>query len=90
MALANLLRRGKSNQFQEIEEYRDLMETPTQFEDGFNVKTIVGALFVSIVMVPGNIYLELMIGGSIGAAAHWVTIILFIELAKRTFTTLKR
>ena len=41
-------------------------------------------------MVPGNIYLELMIGGSIGAAAQWVTIILFIELAKRSFTVLKR
>ena len=90
MALANLFRRGKTSQFQEIEEYRDLLETPTQFEDGFNLKTIVGALFVSIVMVPGNIYLELMIGGSIGAAAQWVTIILFLELAKRSFTTLKR
>ena len=90
MALANLFRRGKTAQFQEIEEYRDLIETPTQFEDGFNLKTIVGALFVSIVMVPGNIYLELMIGGSIGAAAQWVTIILFLELAKRSFTTLKR
>ena len=51
MALANLFRRGKTSQFQEIEEYRDLLETPTQFEDGFNLKTIVGALFVSIVMV---------------------------------------
>ena len=51
---------------------------------------VVGALFVSIVMVPGNIYLELMIGGSIGAAAQWVTIILFLEMAKRSFTTMKR
>jgi hypothetical protein len=95
MALRNLLRRikdrKKSNlQFEEIEEYRDLLETPDEFVDGFNVKTIVGALFVSIVMVPGNIYLELMIGGSIGAAAQWVTIILFIEVAKRSFTMLKR
>jgi len=90
MALANFFRRGKTSQFQEIEEYRDLLETPDRFEDGFNLKTIVGALFVSIVMVPGNIYLELMIGGSIGAAAQWVTIILFLELAKRSFTTLKR
>ena len=96
MALGNLLRRNKdkppkkNTQFEEIEEYRDLLQTPDEFADGFNAKTIVGALFVSIVMVPGNIYLELMIGGSIGAAAQWVTIILFIELAKRSFTVLKR
>ncbi len=90
MALANLFRRGKTNQFQEIEEYRDLLETPTEYEEGFNTKTILGALFVSVIMVPGNIYLELMIGGSIGAAAQWVTIILFLELAKRSFTILKR
>lgn len=95
MALSNLLRRNKdpekkNTQFEEIEEYRDLLDDPDEFVDGFNMKTIVGALFVSIVMVPGNIYLDLMIGGSIGAAAQWVTIILFIELAKRSFTTLKR
>ncbi len=91
MSLLDRIRKNKKDtQFQEIEEYRDLLETPKEFEDGFNLKTIVGALFVSIVMVPGNIYLELMIGGSIGAAAQWVTIILFIELAKRSFTTLKR
>ena len=96
MTLGNLLRRNKdkpkrkNTQFEEIEEYRDLLETPDEFVDGFNTKTIVGALFVSIVMVPGNIYLDLMIGGSIGAAAQWVTIILFIELAKRSFTMLKR
>ena len=91
MSLLDRIKKNKAEtQFQEINEYRDLLETPKEFEDGFNLKTIVGALFVSIIMVPGNIYLELMIGGSIGAAAQWVTIILFIELAKRSFTTLKR
>ncbi len=90
MPLANFLRRRKSAQFQEIEEYRDLLETPDSFEEGFNTKTVLGALFVSVIMVPGNIYLELMIGGSIGAAAQWVTIILFLELSKRSFTVLKR
>ncbi|MCH2665332.1 OPT/YSL family transporter [bacterium] len=90
MALANLFKRDKSKQFEEIEEYRDLLEAPETFEDGFNTKTIIGALFVSILMVPGNIYLELMIGGSIGAAAQWVTIILFLEIAKRSFTRLRR
>ena len=80
----------KRNPNQEIEEYRDLMETPTQFEEGFTSKAVLGVLFVSLVMVPGNMYLGLMIGSSMGAAAEWVTIILFAEIIKRSFNTLKR
>ena len=41
-------------------------------------------------MIPGNIYLGLMVGGNLGAAAEWVTIILFAEITKRSFTTLKK
>ncbi len=74
----------------ELEEYRALMEAPAEFENGFTTKAILGVLFVSFVMVPGNMYLSLMIGGSLGAAAEWVTIILFAEVIKRSFTTLKR
>jgi hypothetical protein len=80
----------KNNPYAEIDEYRDLLQTPDTYEEGFTVRTIIGALFISIVMVPGNMYLSLMIGGSIGAAAEWVTVILFIEIAKRSFTALKR
>ncbi len=76
--------------YEEVEEYRDLMEVPDHFEEGFTVKTILGVLFVALIMVPGNMYLGLMIGGGLGAAAQWVTIILFAEIAKRSFTTLKR
>lgn len=85
-----MLRKKESTQYQEIEEYRDLMEAPDQFEEGFTTKTILGVLFVALVMIPGNMYLGLMIGGGLGAAAQWVTIILFAEIAKRSFTTLKR
>lgn len=74
----------------ELEEYRDLLDTPTTFEDGFTTKTILGVLFVAFVMIPGNIYLGLMVGGNLGAAAEWVTIILFAEITKRSFTTLKK
>jgi len=74
----------------ELEEYRNLMQAPGTFEEGFNKKTILGVLFVAIVFVPGNMYLNLMVGGSLGAAAEWVTIILFVEVAKRSFTTLKK
>jgi len=80
----------KKDQYKELEEYRNLMEVPSEFEEGFTVKTIIGVLFVSFIMVPGNMYLSLMIGGSLGAAAEWVTIILFAEISKRSFVTLKR
>jgi hypothetical protein len=82
--------RSKSNPNQEIDEYRDLLETPTQYEEGFTAKTVLGVLFVAFIMIPGNMYLGLMVGGSLGAAAEWVTIILFAEITKRSFTTLKR
>jgi len=74
----------------EIEEYRSLLSAPTQYEEGFTIRTILGVLFVAFIMVPGNMYLQLMIGGGLGAAAQWVTIILFLEIAKRSFTVLKR
>lgn len=80
----------RSNPNREIEEYRDLLETPSRYEEGFTLKTILGVLFVAFIMIPGNMYLGLMIGGSLGAAAEWVTIILFAEITKRSFTTLKR
>ena len=85
-----MLGRKKRNPNQEIEEYRDLMQVPEEFEDGFTIKAILGVFFVAFIMVPGNMYLSLMIGGSLGAAAEWVTIILFAEITKRSFSTLKR
>ena len=81
-------RKGNANR--EVEEYRDLLETPTEFEDGFTRKAILGVFFVAFVMIPGNMYLSLMVGGSLGAAAEWVTIILFAEITKRSFTSLTR
>jgi hypothetical protein len=41
-------------------------------------------------MMPGSMYLQLVIGTGIGPAARWVTIILFAELAKRSYTELKQ
>ena len=83
---------GSNNRIpnQEIDENRDLMQGPDKFEYGFTIKAILGVLFVAFIMVPGNMYLSLMIGGSLGAAAEWVTIILFAEITKRSFSTLKR
>ena len=60
------------------------------YEDGFSSRTVVGALFVAFVMMPGSIYMGLVAGQSLGAAAEWVTIILFAELARRSFANLRR
>lgn len=74
----------------ELELYRGLMDQPESYEDGFDVKTLIGALFIGFVMMPGAIYLGLVAGRSLGPAAEWTTIILFTEIARRSFITLKR
>ena len=74
----------------ELKEYRDLLKTPDQFDEGFDWKTVVGAVFIGFLMMPGSMYLQLVIGSGIGPAARWVTIILFAEIAKRAHTSLKQ
>ncbi|MGD1968329.1 MAG: peptide transporter [Desulfobacterales bacterium] len=74
----------------ELQEYRDLLEAPSEFEEGFDWKTVVGAIFIGFLMMPGSMYLQLVIGSGIGPAARWVTIILFAELAKRSYSELKQ
>ena len=60
------------------------------YHDGFSLRVVIGGLFVGFVMMPGSIYLGLIAGQTLGPAAEWVTIILFIEVARRSFVTLKR
>ena len=74
----------------ELKEYRDLLKAPDKFEDGFGWKSIVGAIFIGFLMMPGSMYLGLVIGTGIGPAARWVTIILFAEIAKRAYTRLSQ
>lgn len=74
----------------ELQEYRDLLKPPDHFEEGFDWKTIIGAVFIGFLMMPGSMYLQLVIGQGIGPAARWVTIILFAEIAKRSYTELKQ
>ncbi len=74
----------------ELQEYRDLLKTPDHFEEGFDWKTVIGAIFIGFLMMPGSMYLQLVIGSGIGPAARWVTIILFAEIAKRSYTDLKQ
>ncbi len=74
----------------ELDEFRALMQPPTSFDDGFNWSSFLGALFVALLMVPGSIYMTLIAGMSVGPAAQWVTVILFIEVARRANKHLRR
>ena len=82
----------RQRQWAEVEEYRALLEAPepNRFDEGFTIRTIIGVLFISLIMTPGEMFLGLYTGGGVGAAAQWVTVILFLEVSKRSFTSLKR
>ncbi len=76
----------------EMEEFRGLMQPPSTFENGFTWPAFFGALFVAALMVPGVMYMGLLAGqsGSTMSAAQWVTVILFIEVARRANKFLKK
>ncbi len=67
----------------ELELFRQQMVPPDHFEDGFSWNSLLGALFLGLIMVPGAMYMTLLAGQGIGPAAQWVTLILFIEVARR-------
>jgi hypothetical protein len=74
----------------ESEQYRSLIQPPKEFRDGFGWTTVIGIFFCGLVMMPGGIYLGLMTGAGIGSAASWVTVILFMEIARRAFRPLSK
>lgn len=61
-----------------------------EFQEGFTLKTVFGALFIALFMLPGGIYLGLVAGWGVGEAAEWVTIVLFAEVARRSFQPLRK
>ena len=73
----------------ELQQYRDIMKVPSRFEEGFSWTALVAALFIALLMVPGSMYMSLLIGQG-GGASQWVTVILFLEAARRAHKTLKR
>ena len=40
------------------------------YQDGFNIKTVIAALFIGLIMLPWGIYLGLITGQSVGGAAQ--------------------
>lgn len=61
-----------------------------QFESGFSLKTLIGAIFIALFMLPGGMYLGLVAGQGVGDAAEWVTIVLFAEVARRSYQPLRK
>jgi len=82
---------ARQSQDKELEEFRKLMEPPEEFSDGFSWKTVIGAFFLGLLIMPGSMYLALVVGpeANMQNAARWVTIILFSEIARRSFKELK-
>lgn len=74
----------------EYREFRDLLPRPDTFEEGFGWRTVIMALFVGLLMTPAQIYMQLVAGIEMGSAAQWVTVILYVEIARRAFTKLRR
>ncbi len=81
--------RSKQRVDRELEEFRSIMTPPDRFEEGFSWTALVGALFIGLLMVPGAMYMQLLAGEGIGPAAQWVTVILFVEVARRAHRELK-
>ncbi|MBO7223068.1 MAG: peptide transporter [Kiritimatiellae bacterium] len=90
MKLSQLFKRRIKTHDKELEDFRRLLEVPDTFEDGYNISSLIGTLFVAAVMVPGALYMELVAGTGIGGAAQWVTVLLFVEVAKRANAKLSR
>jgi len=74
----------------DLELYRSLLDMPTEYKDGFGWSTVIGILFCGLIMMPGGIYLGLMTGQGLGAAASWVTVILFMEIARRAMKPMSK
>lgn len=75
----------------EYQEYRGDDDVPTTYKEGFGWKAVIGGLFVGFLMVPGGMFLNLMIGGGgYAQAVDWVTIIFFTEIARRCRSSLSR
>lgn len=74
----------------ELTELTGTDEDARGYDDGFTIKTVIGAFFIGFVMMPGAMYMGLVAGQGLGSAAQWVTIVLFAEVARRSFVPLKR
>jgi len=75
---------------EELALYRDLVEVPDTYENGFTWTAVVGAMFCGLLMFPGAIYLGLLSGLGMTAAATWVTVIVFSEITRRAMKAMTK
>ena len=71
-----------------VEPSADWADAP--YQSGFSLRTVIGAFFIGFVMLPGIIYMGLVVGANIGSGAQWVTVLLFLELARRSYQKVSR
>jgi len=69
---------------------REEQGEPTEFAEGFGIKAVLAGLFAAFVVLPGSMFMWLMLGQQLGVPAVWVTLIIFLEIAKRCRTKLTR
>ncbi len=67
----------------EIAAYSRVMEAPAETADGFTFRTALCAFGLGLFMMPGILYLNLVVGASLGPAGPWVAVILFMEVMRR-------
>ena len=60
------------------------------FENGFTLRAMIATVFCTLVMMPMTIYLKLAGGSGLGQAGQWVTMLLLVEVARRSFVQLKQ
>lgn len=53
-----------------------------ELQEGFTWRSMTGILYAALILLPVNIYYNLAVGGSLGTAAQFISLILFIEIFK--------
>jgi hypothetical protein len=83
-------RHAGQRQWRDFEAYRELVLPPEQASGGFTLRTVLGVLFIALVLTPGALYLGLFGGGVLAGASPWLAALVFVELARRSFISLRR
>lgn len=73
----------------ELDDYSRVMEAPERQEDGFSLRVAICAFFIGVFMLPGVMYLNLVIGQALGDAGRWVAVILFMEMLRKSRSKLR-
>jgi len=70
--------------------YRTLFQSEPSEQGKLSPITILGLVFFAVLMMPGALYLGLMSGYGFDTAASWASVVIFLELFRRSFQGLSR